>query len=97
MTDEEKEEDRRWGWAILIGIAALFLWGHENAQKDRQDAAQTAAQFGPEMQACLARISYANLPQESLVKMCKDEISGRLKEPDCHNDWDARANPNVCD
>jgi hypothetical protein len=97
MTEEEKAEDRRWGWAILIGLGALLFWGHSNAKEEQQKANRSRDAYSRPMRECLDRIGYSNLPEETLVQMCRQEITGTMPEQQCETEWDGRGNPQVCD
>ena len=73
ITDEARAQDSKWAKTIGCFVALGLAWAYyTNIEPQRSiDASRSA--YSVEMQKCLARISYANLSEETLIKMCTQE------------------------
>jgi len=104
--DEEKAENAKeqgdLNWLWWAGGIFLLLAYCNYSEKDRRTAPADAtlgltSQQVLVYQDCMAHSGAYNLSDYTKSGMCKRSALGLVSRVDCSIEWDARANPTVCE
>ena len=82
-------KDRHLLWVIFGLLAAVAVWNHIFPEKRPEKTGNI------EFDRCMERLAYGD--EKTSRAVCLQDMVGTLPEPDCHVEWDGRANPSVCE